>query len=80
MPPPSVVAHKPGLNSQPSLPLANRTVLTADIGGVVYGGTSETAGACTAVQVVPPLVVLTSSAVQGSLLVALHLASLMTTS
>src|ERR1700735_2582674 len=43
--PPSVVCHRPGLNSQPSLEFANRTVDTAVAGDVVNGGTSWTFGA-----------------------------------
>src|SRR5690349_15258202 len=66
--PPSVVAHRPGLNSQPSRALENRTVLTFDSGGAVNGGTSDTAGAPTEVQVLPPLTVLRSSALHGSTL------------
>jgi hypothetical protein len=65
-PPPSVVAHRPGLNSQPSLEFSNRTVLTSDSGGPLNGGTSDTAGAGTEVQVLPPLTVLRSSALHGS--------------
>src|SRR5436309_2238189 len=63
--PPLVVAHRPGLNSQPSRALENRTVLTFDSGGAVNGGTSDTAGAGTQVQVLPPLTVLRNSALHG---------------
>ena len=66
--PPSVVAHSAGPSSQPSLAFSNRTVLTADAGEVVYGGTSETAGAGTRVQVLPPSTVFSSSARHGSVL------------
>src|SRR5580692_7197678 len=65
-PPPSVVAHRPGLNSQPSLAFSNRTVLMSDSGGPLNGGTSDTAGAGTEVQVLPPSAVLRSSALHGS--------------
>ncbi len=64
--PPSVVAHRPGPNSQPSLAFSNRTVLTADSGGPLNDGTSETAGAGTLAQVFPPLTVFSSRAGQGS--------------
>src|SRR5579871_2169216 len=64
--PPLVVAHSPGLNAQPSLAVANRTVLTSDSGGPLNGGTRDTAGAGTEVQVLPPLTVLRSSALHGS--------------
>ena len=60
-----MVAHRPGLNSQPSRALENRTVLTFDSGGAVNGGTSDTAGAGTQVQVLPPLTVLRNSALHG---------------
>src|SRR6202161_4222257 len=64
--PPSVVCHRPGLNSQPSLEFANRTVDTAVAGDVVNGGTSWTFGAVTLAQVAPPLAVVSSSALHGS--------------
>src|SRR5579863_8557031 len=64
--PPSVVAHRLGPNSQPSLAFSNRTVLTADAGEALNVGTSDTAGAGTEVQVLPPLTAFSSSALQGS--------------
>src|SRR5215467_11909474 len=66
--PPSVVAHRPGLNAHPSLALENRTVLTSDSGRPLNGGTSDTGGGGTVIQVLPPLTVLRNSALHGSLL------------
>src|SRR5215472_13038811 len=66
--PPLVVIHRPGSNSQPSLEFSNRTVLTSDSGGPLTGGTSDTGGAGTEVQVLPPFTVLRSSALHGSTL------------
>src|SRR6516162_1907550 len=72
--PPSVVCHRPGLNSQPTLAFMNRTVLTAFFGGVWNGWVRGTLGAGTAVQVFPPFTVFSSSAGQGAgLSVRLHL-------